>query len=62
MIEKIKSIFGIKKTKEVKYKSLSDFFLHASPKERKDLFFRAAKKSNEDQLKVFNQSLKIKAN
>lgn len=58
MLNKIKSIFS--KKKEVKglgkYKSLSDFMLHASPSEQEKKMREAAHKANKDQLKILEKS------
>jgi len=42
-----------------KYNSISDFFRHASESEKMKIFTAAAKASNEEQLKTFNEA-KIK--
>ncbi|HYC34304.1 MAG TPA: hypothetical protein VEC13_01075 [Candidatus Paceibacterota bacterium] len=46
-----------------KYKGFSDFMLHASLEEKKKVIAEAAHKSNEDQMKVFQESkLKLYSN
>ncbi len=42
-----------------KYKGLSDFFMHASADEQKKVFTEAARKANEDQMKVFKQAQSV---
>lgn len=57
MINKIKNLFKGKKAKEPKkYEGLSDFFMHAPADEQKKVFIEAARKANEDQMKVFKQA------
>lgn len=63
MINKIKQLFKKKEVlKPEKYTGLSDFFLNASTTEKKEVIREAAKRANEDQLKVFNKALKMKTN
>lgn len=46
-----------------KYSGFSDFFLNASEEEKKRVITEAARKANEDQLRVFNEArLKMKDN
>ena len=53
----LKSIFKGKETEgPEKYKGLSDFFMHASPDEKKKVFTEAARRANEDQMKIFKQA------
>ena len=53
----IKNLFKGKKTDETrKYNSASDFFMHASADEQKRVFTEAARKANEDQMKVFKRA------
>lgn len=58
MLNRIKSIFL--KKKEIKglgkYKSLSDFMLHASPKEQEKKMRDAAHKANKDQMEILEKS------
>jgi hypothetical protein len=62
MIKLIKSLFK-PKNKVKEYSGVADFLLHASEEEKIKMFMEAARKSNEDQLKVFNEAqLKTKAN
>lgn len=35
-------------------RSLAEFFLHATPKEKEKVFMEAARKANEDQRKLLN--------
>ncbi len=57
MMRLIKSMFGGKDTKtSEKYKGLSDFFLHAPVKDKKEVITEAARKSNEDQLETFRRA------
>ncbi len=45
------------------YKGLADFLLHASADEQNKVFTEAARKANEDQMKVFKQAqMKTQAN
>lgn len=56
MIKKVINFFKGKKEENTKYNGFSDFFRHA-PKEAKErVITEAAHRSNEDQLKIFNQS------
>ena len=57
MITAIKNFFGGKKSEAVEYTGLADFFLHASSNEKKKVITEAARKANDDQLKVFNEAL-----
>ncbi len=44
------------------YAGLSDFLIHASADEQKKVFMEAARRANEDQLKMFREAtLKAKA-
>jgi len=64
MINKITQFFkGNNKGEATEYNGFSDFFRHA-PKEAKErVIAEAARKSNEDQLKVFNEArVKVSAN
>lgn len=57
MIGLIKSMFNRKETKTPeKYMGLSDFFLHAPIKEKKEVIREAALKSNKDQLETFRKA------
>ena len=57
MINKLRNIFRGKKAEEPKkYEGLSDFFMHAPADEQKKVFAEAARKANEDQMKVFKQA------
>ncbi len=62
MMQKLKNlIFRDKKIEGLeKYSGVSDFFLHASDDEKKRVMNEAARKANEDQLKVF-RAAKLKA-
>lgn len=61
MIEAIKKLFATKK--KTKYSGFSDFFLHAPEDVKKEVITEAARKSNEDQLKIFKKShLKLEVN
>jgi len=64
MIDKIKNIFKREKTEtHKKYEGFSDFFTHASPEEQINVLTEAARRANEDQLKVFNEAkMKVGAN
>ena len=62
MMKLLKSIFKSKETKgPEKYKGLSDFLMHAPLDEQKKVFTEAARKANEDQMKVFKQAQKVEA-
>lgn len=51
----IKGIFFNKKNDEkVEKRSISDFFLHATPEEKNYVFTKAAKKASEDQKELLN--------
>ena len=57
MMKKIKSFLNKRKLRNIsKYAGLSDFLIHASDKEKKAVFFRAAELANEDQAKIYNRS------
>jgi hypothetical protein len=64
MIDKLKNIFKGKKTGEPKkYEGLSDFFMHAPADEQKKVFAEAARRANEDQMKIFKEAgMKVEAN
>ncbi len=64
MISKLKNFFKGKRTEEPKKsEGLSDFFLHAPVDEQKQVFAEAARRSNEDQMKIFQEArMKVKAN
>ena len=58
----LKKMFGSKKIEEAKkYTSASDFFMHAPADEQKRVFSEAARKANEDQMKVFKQAQGVEA-
>lgn len=60
MMKILKSMFKGKKTEETKkYTSASDFFMHAPADEQKKVFTEAARKANEDQMKVFRQAQRV---
>jgi len=62
MMKMLKNIFKGKKTEgPEKYKGLSDFFMHAPADEQKKVFTEAARKANEDQMKVFKQAQGVEA-
>lgn len=58
MLNRIKAIFlKDKKTKELgKYKSLSDFMLHATPEEQEKRMRDASHKANKDQMELVKKS------
>ncbi len=57
MIKKITSFFKSKKSpRNEEYSGFSDFFLRASHDEKKRVMIEAAKKSNEDQFKIFTEA------
>ena len=57
MIKAIRSIFKGEGKKNISdYAGFSDFFLRASDEEKKKVITEAAKKANEDQLKVFHNA------
>lgn len=64
MMDKIKNLFKNKKAEEVKkYTSASDFFMHAPADEQKKVFTEAARRANEDQMKIFQEArMKVEAN
>ncbi len=51
MITYIKNLFNKEKTEK---KSLAEFFLHATSKEKERVFTEAARKANEDQRKLLD--------
>ncbi|MFA6315313.1 MAG: hypothetical protein WC648_03025 [Candidatus Paceibacterota bacterium] len=60
MINKLKNIFRGKKVEgPKKYEGLSDFFMHAPADEQKKVFTEAARRANEDQMKVFKQAQEV---
>ncbi len=64
MIEKIKNMFKRKNAGDSKkYEGLSDFFMNAPADEQKKVLLEAARRSNEDQMKVFREAqLKTESN
>jgi hypothetical protein len=54
MLNRIKTIFS--KRKKPKYKSVSDFMLHASAAEQEKVMRDAAHKSNKDQMEIFKKA------
>lgn len=64
MIRGLISILRGKKERGITgYAGFSDFFLHAPADEKKKVITEAARKANEDQLKVFNEAhLKVTRN
>ena len=57
MIKTLKKIFkGNKTGGPEEYKGLSDFLMRAPADEQKRVFTEAARKANEDQMKVFKQA------
>jgi len=64
MINKLKNLFKGRKTEEPKkYEGLSDFFMHAPADEQKKVFAEAARRANEDQMKIFQEArMKVEAN
>ena len=60
MMKILKNMFKAKETDgPEKYKGLSDFFMHAPADEQKKVFTEAARKANEDQMKVFKQAQEV---
>ena len=55
---KLPRIFSFLKQKDQtsRYKSMADFFLHASDEEQKKLIEKAARESNELQLDLYNRA------
>ncbi len=64
MINKIKNLFKRKKREDPKkYEGLSDFFMHAPRAEQMEVFTEAARRANEDQMKIFQEArMKVEAN
>jgi hypothetical protein len=57
MIKMLKNIFKIKEAKgPEKYSGLSDFLMRAPADEQKRVFTEAARKANEDQMKIYKQA------
>jgi hypothetical protein len=57
MMKMIKKLFKSKKNPDLsQYTGFSDFFLHAPENTKKEVIAEAARKANEDQLKVFEQA------
>jgi hypothetical protein len=56
MINKITQFFKGNKEENHKYKGLSDFFRHAPKETKEKVIAEAARRANEDQLKVFNDA------
>ena len=54
MIAYIKSLFNKVNIKREESDTLAEFFLHATPKEKEQVFTRAAHKANEDQRELLN--------
>lgn len=62
MMKKLKNIFKGKEAQEnPKYTGLSDFFTHAPLDEQKRILTEAARKANEDQMRVFKQAQQVEA-
>lgn len=56
----LKNIFKGKKTEAPeKYNGLSDFLMRAPADEQKRVFTEAARKANEDQMKVFKRAQEV---
>jgi len=63
MIHQITSFFTRKKGKATTYSGFSDFFMHAPKEAKEKVIAEAARKANEDQLKIFNEArMKVNAN
>ena len=64
MMNKLRNLFrGRKESDLKKYEGLSDFFMHAPADEQKKVFTEAARRANEDQMKVFQEArMKVEAN
>ena len=66
MMNKIKPLFKGKEIEKkpkapLEYAGFSDFFIHAPLDEKKKVITEAARRANEDQLKVFRER-RLKAN
>ena len=55
MINKVKNFFKRNQNNKSKDGGFSDFFTNASDKVKREIIIEAARKANEDQLKVFNK-------
>lgn len=63
MIQAIKNIFKKKNDELAEYKGMADFFLRAPDDLKKKVMTEAARRANEDQMKVFQEArLKTGAN
>jgi hypothetical protein len=64
MINKLKNLFKRRKMEDSKkYEGLSDFFTRAPADEQKKVFTEAARRANEDQMKIFKEAgIKVEAN
>jgi hypothetical protein len=64
MIKALKNLFRKRSENDLsKYSGMADFFLHAPEELKKKVMMEAAKKANEDQMKIFKEAeLKIKTN
>lgn len=62
MKKMIKKLFNGKKDTDLsEYKGFSDFFLRAPENTKKEVIAEAARKANEDQMKVFKQAQRVEA-
>ena len=63
MMNKIKAIFKRGKTKGISdYAGMSDFLMHAPEDAKREVFMKAARLSNEDQMRTFDKArLKVEA-
>ena len=60
---KLGNIYKFWKPKEEKSGTISDFFLHATEKEKEEVFSEAAHRANDEQMEVLLKSqLKAKGN
>ena len=56
----LKKLFAGKKNTDLsQYKGFSDFFLHAPENIKREVIAEAARKANEDQMKVFKQAQSV---
>ena len=64
MMDKIKAIFKGKKNKRISdYSGMSDFLMHAPEDAKREVFMKAARLANEDQMRTFDKArLKVEAN
>ncbi len=63
MMNKLKNLFKKKNDELAEYKGVADFFLRAPDDLKKKVVAEAARRANEDQMKIFQEArMKVEAN